>query len=134
MEGNHLLRSTRFQNIFTSCCSFLSTFKKLTISFSFLCILTGETKHNIDKLVDDLKHAVSLEASQNENENSNIVQILDSVVNVSKTSIGGIMERLYYTYSLVLNLYDYPYIYYFSWFFIKLYDLIIYYVKIITKE
>jgi len=48
----------------------------------------GETKHNIDKLVDDLKCVVRLEASQEE---CNIVQILDSVVNVSKTSIGGII-------------------------------------------
>lgn len=56
--------------------------------------IAGEAKHNIDKLVDDLKHAVKLEASQDENECPNIVRILDSVVNVSKTSIGGIMERL----------------------------------------
>ncbi|KYM92543.1 Rap1 GTPase-GDP dissociation stimulator 1-B [Atta colombica] len=49
----------------------------------------GETKHNIDKLVDDLKCVVRLEASQEE---CNIVQILDSVVNVSKTSIGETTE------------------------------------------
>lgn len=55
--------------------------------------ITGENKHNIDKLVDDLKHAVTFETSQNENECPNIVQILDSVVNVGKTSIGGIIER-----------------------------------------
>ncbi|XP_018364386.1 PREDICTED: rap1 GTPase-GDP dissociation stimulator 1-B [Trachymyrmex cornetzi] len=48
--------------------------------------VTGEAKHNIDKLVDDLKYVVRLEASQEEC--PNIVQILDSVVNVSKTSIG----------------------------------------------
>ncbi|XP_032680958.1 rap1 GTPase-GDP dissociation stimulator 1-B [Odontomachus brunneus] len=56
--------------------------------------MEGESKHNIDKLVDDLKHVVNLEASQNENEHSNIVQILDSVVNVSKTSIGETTELL----------------------------------------
>lgn len=50
--------------------------------------VTGEAKHNIDKLVDDLKCVVRLEASQEEC--PNVVQILDSVVNVSKTSIGGI--------------------------------------------
>ncbi|RLU17626.1 hypothetical protein DMN91_009862 [Ooceraea biroi] len=54
-----------------------------------MCI-TDETKHNIDKLVDDLRHAVRLEASQDEG--SDIVQILDSVVNVSKTSIGETTE------------------------------------------
>ncbi|XP_018339377.1 PREDICTED: rap1 GTPase-GDP dissociation stimulator 1 [Trachymyrmex septentrionalis] len=52
--------------------------------------ITGETKHNIDKLVDDLKCVVRLEASQEEC--PNIVQILDSVVNVSKTSIGETTE------------------------------------------
>lgn len=51
-----------------------------------MCV-AGEAKHNIDKLVDDLKCVVKLEASQEEC--PNIVQILDSVVNVSKTSIGG---------------------------------------------
>lgn len=51
-----------------------------------MCIV-GETKHNIDKLVDDLKRAVRLETSQDES--PDVIQILDSVVNVSKTSIGG---------------------------------------------
>lgn len=45
----------------------------------------GEAKHNIDELVDDLKHAVKLDTSQDEC--PNIIQILDSMVNVSKTSI-----------------------------------------------
>lgn len=52
--------------------------------------MEGEAKHNIDKLVDDLKCVVRLEASQEEC--PNIVQILDSVVNVSKTSIGETTE------------------------------------------
>ncbi|KAL0102265.1 hypothetical protein PUN28_018656 [Cardiocondyla obscurior] len=52
--------------------------------------MEGEAKHNIDKLVDDLKCVVRLEGSQNEC--PNVVQILDSVVNVSKTSIGEITE------------------------------------------
>jgi len=52
----------------------------------------GEAKHNIDKLVDDLKCVMRFEASQEEC--PNVVQILDSVVNVSKTSIGGITERM----------------------------------------
>ncbi|EFN75447.1 Rap1 GTPase-GDP dissociation stimulator 1-B [Harpegnathos saltator] len=59
--------------------------------------MEGETKHNIDKLVDDLKHAVKLEAStetETENKCPDIVQILDSVVNVSKTSIGETTELL----------------------------------------
>ncbi|XP_012214693.1 GTPase-GDP dissociation stimulator vimar isoform X2 [Linepithema humile] len=47
--------------------------------------MEDEATHNIDKLIDDLKHAVKLEASQDEC--PNIVQILNSVVNVSKTSI-----------------------------------------------
>jgi len=54
--------------------------------------VTGEAKHNIDKLVDDLKCVMRFEASQKEC--PNVVQILDSVVNVSKTSIGGITERM----------------------------------------
>lgn len=53
-------------------------------------IMEGEAKHNIDKLVDDLKCVVRLEASQEEC--PNVVQILDSVVNVSKTSIGETTE------------------------------------------
>ncbi|XP_011694899.1 PREDICTED: rap1 GTPase-GDP dissociation stimulator 1 [Wasmannia auropunctata] len=52
--------------------------------------MEGEAKHNIDKLVDDLKCVVRLEASQEEC--PNVVQILDSVVNVSKTSIGETTE------------------------------------------
>lgn len=55
--------------------------------------MEGEAKHNMDKLVDDLKHAMRLEASQKD-ECPNIVQILDSVVNVSKTSIGETTELL----------------------------------------
>lgn len=54
--------------------------------------VAGEVKHNIDKLVDDLKCVMRLEASQEEC--PNVVQILDSVVNVSKTSIGGIPGRI----------------------------------------
>ncbi|XP_011648061.1 LOW QUALITY PROTEIN: rap1 GTPase-GDP dissociation stimulator 1-B [Pogonomyrmex barbatus] len=50
----------------------------------------GKVKHNIDKLVDDLKCAVRLEVS--EEKCPGIVQILDSVVNVSKTSIGEATE------------------------------------------
>lgn len=52
----------------------------------------GEAKHNIDELVDNLKQVMRLDTSQDEC--SNIIQILDSVVNVSKTSIGGIMRKL----------------------------------------
>lgn len=54
--------------------------------------VTDEAKHNIDELVDDLKHAVKLDTSQDEC--PNIIQILDSMVNVSKTSIEGTMRRL----------------------------------------
>lgn len=59
--------------------------------------VTGEAKHNIDELVDNLKQVVRLDTSQDEC--SNILQILDSVVNVSKTSIGGIMRKLRCTLS-----------------------------------
>ncbi|XP_011883269.1 PREDICTED: rap1 GTPase-GDP dissociation stimulator 1 [Vollenhovia emeryi] len=52
--------------------------------------MEDEAKHNIDKLVDDLKCVVRLEASQDEC--PNVAQILDSVVNVSKTSIGETTE------------------------------------------
>lgn len=55
-------------------------------------IITGEAKDNIDELVDDLKHAVRLDASQ-ENECSNILQMLDSVANANKTLIGGNNEK-----------------------------------------
>ncbi|XP_050456937.1 GTPase-GDP dissociation stimulator vimar isoform X1 [Cataglyphis hispanica] len=48
--------------------------------------VTGEAKHNIDELVDNLKQVMRLDTSQDEC--SNIIQILDSVINVSKTSIG----------------------------------------------
>lgn len=54
--------------------------------------VAGEAKHNIDKLIDDLKHAVKLEISQDEC--PNIVQILNSMVNVSKTSIEGTIHAL----------------------------------------
>lgn len=57
---------------------------------SRLTEMEGEAKHNIDELVDDLKHAVRLDTSQDEC--SNIGQILDSVVNISKTSIGETSE------------------------------------------
>ncbi|KMQ91075.1 rap1 gtpase-gdp dissociation stimulator 1-b [Lasius niger] len=53
--------------------------------------MEGEAKDNIDELVDDLKHAVRLDASQ-ENECSNILQMLDSVANASKTLIGETLE------------------------------------------
>lgn len=59
-----------------------------------LMYVTGEVKHNIDELIDDLKHAVKLDISHDEC--PNIIQILDSMVNVSKTSIEGIMRKLYY--------------------------------------
>ncbi|XP_071645531.1 GTPase-GDP dissociation stimulator vimar [Temnothorax longispinosus] len=52
--------------------------------------MEGEAKHNIDMLVDDLKRVVRLEASQEEC--PNVARILDSVVNVSKTSIGETTE------------------------------------------
>lgn len=52
--------------------------------------MEGEAKRNIEELVDDLKHAARLDASQDEC--SNIVRILDSVVDVSKTSIGETSE------------------------------------------
>jgi len=80
MEGKSLSYST--PSLFSSG----YFWKGNTVNLSMY--ITGETKHNIDKLVDDLKCVVRLEASQEEC--PNIVQILDSVVNVSKTSIGGI--------------------------------------------
>jgi len=51
-------------------------------------VITGEMKHDIDQLVDDLKRAMKLEVSRDEN-STNIIHILDSVINITKTSIGG---------------------------------------------
>lgn len=48
-------------------------------------LLSGELKHNIDKLVEELRFVV-----KSEKEIDDIIQVLDSIVNVSKTSIGGI--------------------------------------------
>lgn len=62
--------------------------------------VTGEAKHNIDELVDDLKHAVKLDTSQDEC--PNIIQILDSMVNVSKTSIEGTMRKLRYILNCII--------------------------------
>lgn len=56
----------------------------------YIFYIADEAKHNIDKLIDDLKHTVKLEASQDEF--PNIVQILNSVMNVSETSIKGTMH------------------------------------------
>ncbi|XP_012539505.1 rap1 GTPase-GDP dissociation stimulator 1 [Monomorium pharaonis] len=52
--------------------------------------MEGEAEHNIDKLIDDLKRVMKLEASQEEC--PNLVQILDSVVNVNNMSIGETTE------------------------------------------
>ncbi|XP_014476642.1 PREDICTED: rap1 GTPase-GDP dissociation stimulator 1 isoform X2 [Dinoponera quadriceps] len=56
--------------------------------------MEGETKYNIDELVDDLKHAMELETSQNEDECPNISRILDSMVDISKTLTGETTELL----------------------------------------
>lgn len=64
-----------------------------SLDYFILIYVTGEAKHNIDKLVDDLKHVMKLEVSQNEDECPNIVRILDSMVNV-KTLIKGITEKI----------------------------------------
>ena len=47
----------------------------------------GELKHNIDKLVEELRFVV-----KSEKEIEDIIQVLDSIVNVSKTSIGEALE------------------------------------------
>lgn len=61
--------------------------KQNTLSFilKYLLVL-GELKHNIAKLVEDLRFVV-----KTEKEIDDIIQILDSIVNISKTSIGGIV-------------------------------------------
>ncbi|XP_076756858.1 visceral mesodermal armadillo-repeats [Xylocopa sonorina] len=50
-------------------------------------MMEGELKHNIDKLVDELRFVV-----KSEKEIEDIIQVLDSIVNVSKTSIGEATE------------------------------------------
>ncbi|XP_076160707.1 visceral mesodermal armadillo-repeats [Ptiloglossa arizonensis] len=50
-------------------------------------MLEGELKHNIAKLVEDLRFVV-----KTEKEIDDIIQILDSIVNISKTSIGEATE------------------------------------------
>lgn len=57
------------------------TFKQLSIS--------GELKHNIAKLLEELRFVV-----KSEKEIEDIIQVLDSIVNISKTSIGGIYQFL----------------------------------------
>nr|XP_034184721.1 rap1 GTPase-GDP dissociation stimulator 1-B isoform X1 [Osmia lignaria] len=49
--------------------------------------MEGELKHNIDKLVEELRFVV-----KSEKEIKDIIQVLDSIVNVSKTSIGEATE------------------------------------------
>lgn len=61
-------------------------------------IFLGELKDNIDKLVEELRFVV-----KSEKEIEDIIQVLDSIVNVSKTSIGGISCFLSSSFSLVLN-------------------------------
>lgn len=55
-------------------------------------LFLGELKHNIDKLVEELRFVV-----KSEKEIKDIIQVLDSIVNVSKTSIGGIPSGVFYT-------------------------------------
>ncbi|CAL7941954.1 unnamed protein product [Xylocopa violacea] len=50
-------------------------------------MMEGELKHNIDKLVEELRFVV-----KSEKEIEDIIQVLDSIVNVSKTSIGEATE------------------------------------------
>lgn len=83
MEGNYSVVGSA-PSLFSPSCLFSNT---CNTQISRCTYVAGETKHNIDKLVDDLKCVMRLEASQEEC--PNVVQILDSVVNVSKTSIGG---------------------------------------------
>ena len=61
-------------------------------------IFLGELKDNIDKLVEELRFVV-----KSEKEIEDIIQVLDSIVNVSKTSIGGISCFLSSNFSLDLN-------------------------------
>lgn len=49
--------------------------------------MEGDLKHNIDKLVEELRFVV-----KSEKEIEEIIQVLDSIVNVSKTSIGEATE------------------------------------------
>lgn len=97
--------------------------------------VTGEVKHNIDELVDDLKHAVKLDISQDEC--PNIIQILDSMVNVSKTSIEGTMRKLQLYIELYYNRFEcVTNILYFLFFpnlssICNLCNLILYYVKLL---
>lgn len=88
MEGKIVLLSLSFQIFF----SLFSAFEKISHRLFLSMYVIGEAKHNIDELVDNLKQVMRLDTSQDEC--SNIIQILDSVVNVSKTSIGGIMKKL----------------------------------------
>lgn len=74
-----------------------------TLIVFFQCNIAGEAKHNIDELVDDLKRAVRLDATQ-ENECSDIVEMLDSIANASKTLTGGINIELCQVWMRAINL------------------------------
>lgn len=48
-------------------------------------IFLGTLKNNIDKLIEELRFVI-----KSEKEIEDIIQILDSIVDISKTSFGGI--------------------------------------------
>lgn len=94
--------------------------------------VTEEAKHNIDELVDDLKHAVKLDISQDEC--PNIIQILDSMVNVSKTSIEGTIQENAIFIELCYNRFECVtkfYAFCFSPIYCQSCNLILYYVKLL---
>lgn len=62
-------------------------------------IFLGELKDNIDKLVEELRFVV-----KSEKEIEDIIQVLDSIVNVSKTSIGGISYFFVFQFQFRLKL------------------------------
>lgn len=54
--------------------------------------MEGEAAHNIDKLLVELKHVVQTKSKVNESDTTDIIQILDSLINVSKSCDEGTPE------------------------------------------
>lgn len=52
-------------------------------------LFLGETAQNVEKLFTELRDAVKSGDEVKENGFTRIMQILDSLINISKTSIGG---------------------------------------------
>ncbi|XP_046412764.1 rap1 GTPase-GDP dissociation stimulator 1-B isoform X1 [Neodiprion fabricii] len=72
------------------------------------CEVKGETTHNIDKLFGELLDAIKSGNEIKENGITNIMKILDSLINVSKTSVGETLEFAIDDVFLTLLKYESP--------------------------